>query len=371
MKIAEKRVSLVELFYDLVFVYMIAKATSLIHHLHDGVVAPLTLLIFAVVVIVFINSWMIQTVFTNRYGKQSWTDIIFSFINMGIILYMSNAFSDKINRQLSVFCIAAGLLSLTLALQYLIVYFKTKNLDDRKIAEAFFAILLVRTICLLVGGILSNWLGVGIALAGIIVSWIAPAFTGHLTNKHPIIFGHLLERLTALIIIMFGETITGIADYFTARNFSILSVLIFIMVVGLFFTYIVEFDHIIDEKKQGQTGNKLIYLHYFILFGISMFTVALKFINEKEANNYFAVSFLYIGIILIYIGIGLTNNYNKAEMHFTVKNILNVAIITLVGWGLALLFSNFTQVVVITTFVIIINAAMLTYFMSKNSRRTN
>ena len=33
-----KRVSLIELFYDLVFVYMVSRAIEMIHHLHHGIV---------------------------------------------------------------------------------------------------------------------------------------------------------------------------------------------------------------------------------------------------------------------------------------------------------------------------------------------
>lgn len=91
-----KRVSMIELFYDLVFAYMISQATSLIHHLEHGLISPTSFIIFGVVVVVFINSWMIQSVFTNRYGKSSWTDITFYFINMIILLYMTNSF-DKTN----------------------------------------------------------------------------------------------------------------------------------------------------------------------------------------------------------------------------------------------------------------------------------
>lgn len=58
-----KKVTLFELFYDLVFVYMISRATELIHHLYEGVISPLALVTFTIVVIVFINSWMVQTVF--------------------------------------------------------------------------------------------------------------------------------------------------------------------------------------------------------------------------------------------------------------------------------------------------------------------
>lgn len=60
-----KKVTLFELFYDLVFVYVISRATELIHHLYEGVISPLALVTFTIVVIVivFINSWMVQTVF--------------------------------------------------------------------------------------------------------------------------------------------------------------------------------------------------------------------------------------------------------------------------------------------------------------------
>ena len=133
-----KRVSLIELFYDLVFVYMISRATELLHHLHNGMISPTALIIFIFVVIVFINSWMVQTVFTNRYGESSWTNILFSFVDMAIILYMSNTFSATIDYNLQSFFIAASLLSVTLALQYALVYIKTDNQDDKDIARIFF-----------------------------------------------------------------------------------------------------------------------------------------------------------------------------------------------------------------------------------------
>ena len=131
-----KRVSLIELFYDLVFVYMISRATSLIHHLHHGVISPNTFIIFALVIIVFINSWMIQMVFTNRYGESSWTNVTFTFVDMAIVLYMSNVFLATFNQDLRTFFFAAGLLSLTLCLQYLIVYFRSTSFD-RQISPAF------------------------------------------------------------------------------------------------------------------------------------------------------------------------------------------------------------------------------------------
>ncbi len=93
--ILNKRVSKIALFYDLVFVYMISKTTEILHHLEHGLVSPASFALFALIVIIFINSWMIQTVFTNRYGIGSWADIAFYFIDMMILLYMSNSFDTN------------------------------------------------------------------------------------------------------------------------------------------------------------------------------------------------------------------------------------------------------------------------------------
>lgn len=95
---------------------MISRATSLIHHLQHGIVSPVTLAIFALVVIIFINFWMVQTVFTNRYGKSSWINISFSFVDMAIVPYMSNAFSATFDRHLATFFTAAGLFDIGLVL---------------------------------------------------------------------------------------------------------------------------------------------------------------------------------------------------------------------------------------------------------------
>ncbi|MCD7136855.1 low temperature requirement protein A [Limosilactobacillus balticus] len=153
-------------------------------------------------------------VFTNRYGKLSGTNIVFSFVDMAILLYMSNSFSTTFNWHLAIFFVAAGLLSLTLCIQYVLVYFQTEKKIDKQITRAFIGILIFRSVTLFIGGIFyQSKGGVAIAFAGIIISWIAPGFTGKYTKHHPIIFSHLLERLTALIIVMFGETIVGIAGF--------------------------------------------------------------------------------------------------------------------------------------------------------------
>lgn len=354
-----KRVTLIEAFYDLVFVYMISRATALIHQLTDGVVKPTTFLIFTFVVIVFINSWMVQTVFTNRYGSSSWSDMFYAFVDMAIVLYMSNSFSGSLTYDLHPFFIAAGLLSATLLAQYLGVRLKTAARIDQQIATVFIYILLIRTCTLLIAGFIPEPIGIPLALVGIISSWIAPSFTGKYTKHHPIIFSHLVERLSLLTIIMFGETIVAIAGYFTKQTLSIGSVMVFAVVVALFFTYIAEFDHLINNQRRGETGNLLIYLHYPIIFGLSLITVALNFVGELDHNFDFPVTMLYLGLFLFYTGISLATRFNRQPFgHGSFTRVIFI-LSWIVAFAAALMAENFYTIVTIT----LVDTLLISYLM--------
>ena len=354
-KIPEKHVSKIALFYDLVFVYMISKTTEILHHLHNGMVSPISFGLFAIIVLIFISSWMVQTIFTNRYGKSSWTDIAFYFIDMMILLFMSNSFDTN-----NLF-VSAGCLSTTLAIHYLITRFQVKSETDKKITQTYFAFLIFRAICLIVGGLLDNLAGFIIAIIGLLLSWIMPTLTRKETIKHPIIFPHFLERLNLLVIVIFGETIIGAADYFRIQTLSVYSVLIFLIVALLFFTYVLQFDWMVEENQPDATGNLLIYLHYFIIFGISLITVSLKFIHEEDANSWFAATCLYCGILLFYFGLAISTRYNKQEFDLNKKTIGIFLLTTIIGFIICLFAPEFEVITITTVLVVAINAGYLTH----------
>ncbi|MDE7049752.1 MAG: low temperature requirement protein A [Lactobacillus sp.] len=359
--ILNKRVSKIALFYDLVFVYMISKTTEILHHLEHGLVSPTSFALFALIVIIFINSWMVQTVFTNRYGIGSWADIAFYFIDMMILLYMSNSFDTNNLTEMKILFISAGLLSLTLASHYLINYFQTTSKIDQNISRTSFLILIFRSIALIIGGLLDNVPGFVLAVIGIIFSWLMPTLTAKYTIKHPIIFPHLLERLNLLVIIIFGETIIGIADYFRPKTFSLYSILIFLTVALLFFTYALQFDKLTNEDQDDVTGNVLIYLHYLIIFGISLITVSIKFIHEADANSWFAVLCLYCGIGLFYLGLLFATRYNKLQFKLKKSTITIFLTTTLIGTISCLIWSSFEVIVILTFVIVVINISWLVH----------
>lgn len=359
--ILNKRVSKIALFYDLVFVYMISKTTEILHHLEHGLVSPTSFALFALIVIIFINSWMVQIVFTNRYGIGSWADIAFYFIDMMILLYMSNSFDTNNLTEMKILFISAGLLSLTLASHYLINYFQTASKIAQNISRAFFLILIFRSIALIIGGLLDNIPGFVLAVIGIIFSWLMPTLTAKYTIKHPIIFPHLLERVNLLVIIIFGETIIGIADYFRPKTFSLYSILIFLTVALLFFTYALQFDKLTNEDQDDVTGNVLIYLHYLIIFGISLITVSIKFIHEADANSWFAVLCLYCGIGLFYLGLLFATRYNKLQFKLKKSTITIFLTTTLIGTISCLIWSSFEVIVILNFVIVVINISWLVH----------
>lgn len=362
-KIIAKRVELSELFYDLVFVYAISNTTNLIHHIHEPSQFFVHFLTFSLVMIVFINTWMIETVFTNRYGENSVKNILYFMVNMAILLFMSNTFSGDISSWFKPFALATALMTFTLVLQYTGIYLHAASSVDKQISRAFIFILMLRTLCIFIGALLPQRFGIPLAILGVLISWLLPGFFTSLMKNHPINFPHLLERITALSIIVFGETIIGISMYFTKSTLTIFSIGVFILVCALFMTYITQFDHYIEENQANETGVKLIYLHYPIIFGISLVTVALAFVHEESLSKNFALFCLYFGIILFYIGIFIASYYNKKELKLSLKLPMIFAAILLISFITSFILPFFEVIILATTSATFINAFIFSYYM--------
>lgn len=220
--IKHKRVEFTELFYDLVFVYAISKTTALIHHLHHGVVTWAAFSAFLVTLLVLVNSWMIQTVFTNRYGKNSLFNILVMFVNMALLLLISSMIiSDNWQQYFNTFCWTMGTLSLTLFLQYLVQFFRKESTTKDKLAiRGFLAMTGLRTAATYVAALLPFRFGYPLFIIGIIATFLMPIAFRDKQAEAPINFPHLIERVSLLVIITFGEMIMGIANFFTPETFG-------------------------------------------------------------------------------------------------------------------------------------------------------
>ena len=368
--IKHKRVEFSELFYDLVFVFAISKATALIHPFHSGVVAWDSLLDFFISVMVIINSWMIQTIYTNRYGTNSLFNMVIMFINMGLMLFMSNMIGYNWQQWFYYTCWAVGTLTLTLFFQYLVEFFrKSTDNTDRESIKGFLWLTGLGSLGVYLAALFPIYVGVYIFIASILLTFIVPIFLITKDEHFQVNLPHLIERVSLLVIITFGEMVVGLASFFTVENFSIYSVLNFVIMLSLFLFYFGEFDHAIDEGS-SQKGLFVIYSHYPIFIGLMLMTVSMGYLLNPKANLLVAISFFYIGIGLFQAAVLANGPYNKHYLRYSKSYYCVQATLYLAALILSLIFaSNPIIVVSITTILALAIAIHFIYFyMTQNKK---
>ena len=368
--IKHKRVEFSELFYDLVFVFAISKATALIHPLHSGVVAWDSLLDFFISVMVIINSWMIQTIYTNRYGTNSLFNMVIMFINMGLMLFMSNMIGYNWQQWFYYTCWAVGTLTLTLFFQYLVEFFrKSTDNTDRESIKGFLWLTGLGSLGVYLAALFPIYVGVYIFIASILLTFIVPIFLITKDEHFQVNLPHLIERVSLLVIITFGEMVIGLVNFFTIENFSIYSVLNFVIMLSLFLFYFGEFDHAIDEGS-SQKGLFVIYSHYPIFIGLMLMTVSMGYLLNPEANLLVAISFFYIGIGLFQAAVLANGPYNKNYLRYPRSYYCAQATLYLAALILSLIFaSNPIIVVSITTILALAIAIHSIYFYMTQTKK--
>ena len=137
----------------------------------------------------------------------------------------------------------------------------------------------------------------------------------------------------------------GLANFFTIENFSIYSILYFIIMVSLFMFYFGQFDHAIDEASD-QKGIFLIYSHYPIFIGLIMITVSMSFLLSPEANHLFVTSFFYMGLGLFQAAVLANGPYNKDYLRYPKRFYFVQATLYLTALILSLIFASTPMIVV-------------------------
>ena len=368
--IKHKRVEFSELFYDLVFVFAISKVTTLIDHLHNGILTWNSFFDFFIAVLVLTDSWMIQTIYTNRYGKNSLFNMVIMFIKMGLLLFIANMIGPDWQQYFHYLCWAIGTLTFTLFLQYLVEFFR-KSTDNvnRESIKGFLWITGLQSLGAYLAAFFPIYVGVYIFIASILLTFIVPIFLITKDEHFQVNLPHLIERVSLLVIITFGEMVVDLVSFFTVESFSIYSVLNFIIMLSLFLFYFGEFDHAIDENS-NQKGLFQIYSHYPIFIGLMLMTVAMGFLLNPEANLLASISFFYIGIGLFQAAVLANGPYNKHYLSYSKSYYCIQATLYLAALILALVFASNPTIVlsVATIFALAIASHFIYFYVTQNKK---
>ena len=326
-----KRVSVLEIIYDFVFV---TGLFTLLYMLADITKYPLeTNLIwrFALTLSVILYVWFSQAAYNNRYLKEGPLDYVCHFFDMTVFLFLfkGNTASWKDSWVLLSACLA--FLSLSLALRYGLQWLKAQDDQNKYFAASHALIFLAQGVLLLLGTKLSYEWGVAALVVAILAGWLAPFYFLRDRQVPALDFDRLKDR-TSLMTMMYsaGLVVLSLGTFLSLETSTLLGL---ILISCLILHYKVQIDRVPQGADQSAAG--FIYSHYVIMIGLSLVIIALGGFMTPYVRISHIVDLSYAGLAVYYLGILLLSFKRKPEFlggFATWKIYLPL----LVGWILSL-----------------------------------
>ena len=183
-----------------------------------------------------------------------------------------------------------------------------------------------------------------IDLAAVILGIAMTLFSKRAGVSGMIDFSHLTERAMLYVVFTFGEMIVVISSYFVGNgsfDWSIIyfSLMGFLIVVGLFLSYEVIYDKLLDRNKED---NGLLYMliHIFIIFGLNNITASLEFMREAEVAIRPKMLFLVASMVGYFAFLFALGRYAKVRCHINGAFMQRLWIITICFVLLMMVFMN-------------------------------
>lgn len=314
----EKKVEYIELIYDLIFVYIIGRNNQLLHTFENGFVSLPAFLAYVMSTLAVIQIWNYSTYYINVYGRHSIRDHIFMFVNMFLLYFIGEGTRTDWQAYHTQYHIAWALILINIGAQYLIELRNHKGETETRKHIVQMAVILFIEAALAASDIIiyqtfgGTWMTPAAILFGIGAVWIF----GQKNSADFIDFSHLSERAMLYVVFTFGEMIIAISSYFEGGfsfNGTYFALMAFLIVVGLFLSYGMFYDHIIDREKQTN-GLSYMLLHIFLIFAMNNITNGLEFMREEEISLIPKLLFLIGSLILFFICLfALGSRHSKAR----------------------------------------------------------
>ena len=326
-----KRVSVLEIFYDFVFV---TGLFTLLYMLADITKYPLeTNLIwrFALTLSVILYVWFSQAAYNNRYLKEGPLDYVCHFFDMTVFLFLFKGNTATWKESWVILSAGLAFLSLSLALRYGLQWFKAQDDQDKYFAASHALIFLAQGALLLIGTKLPYEWGVAALVVAILAGWLAPFYFLRDRQVPALDFDRLKDR-TSLMTMMYsaGLVVLSLGTFLSLETTTLLGL---ILISCLILHYKVQIDRVPQGADQSAAG--FIYSHYVIMIGLSLVIIALGGFMTPYVRISHIVDLSYAGLAVYYLGILLLSFKRKPEFlggFATWKIYLPL----LVGWILSL-----------------------------------
>lgn len=308
----EKEVSMSELFFDLIFVYVLSQINHTVEHISPSLLTLESLGKNTMLFLVFFAIWIYRTLLVNRFFEKKWYQYMFVFIDMFLVILLSKTINADFEKTFISFTGLTTLIFLSIALQYVLNYILKRNNTSRAIVLVYAGGLLLSCAIATVGLLAPAGIHFWIYFVSVMVAVIFPLLFYPVSKKNPIHFGHLAERLSLFVILLFGEGLIFLVNAIEIEHVTIRSVIYFVFVIMLFWLYMYHYRFGMNKVKNS-TGFATAYLHVFIIIAINLqFLIATYGVVGVEWDTANKIGLLLA--FLVYLGVIVINwwVYNRA-----------------------------------------------------------
>ena len=345
IKQEERKVEYLELIYDLVFVYMAGRNNALLGHIEGGFVSLDTFLAYILCTLAIIQIWNFTTFYINMFGRNGVRDHVFLLITMYLMYFLGESTRFDWHAYQAQYHIAWALILVNIGMQYVIERRNHQNdVWNRDVIKRMAGTLFAEAIVVLAASAVKPALVPVIDLAAVILGIAMTLFSKRAGVSGMIDFSHLTERAMLYVVFTFGEMIVVISSYFVGNgsfDWSIIyfSLMGFLIVVGLFLSYEVIYDKLLDRNKED---NGLLYMliHIFIIFGLNNITASLEFMREAEVAIRPKMLFLVASMVGYFAFLFALGRYAKVRCHINGAFMQRLWIITICFVLLMMVFMN-------------------------------
>ncbi|KRE72920.1 low temperature requirement protein A [Paenibacillus sp. Soil750] len=325
----EKKVTWLELFYDLLFVSAVSKANSVLMHADYGTISIEYLTKFVLIFIPIWWAWVGQTLFNNRFGKDIVTHRAFMILQLFFVLIMTASLSINFDHFYIPFFVGyIGSRALT-ATQYLTIHKATgtHQMTARYLGTRFWIGILISTCSLF----FDSWFRYLILYAGIAVDILLPLISRRYLVKTPIHTHHLLERFAMFTLILLGESVISILAVLQLSDWTMPSILFTsftcILVIAMWWQYFNNIERKVSKEIQT-VGQTIIYGHLFIYLSMSMIAASIQLLFKEQLNYPFMLAFIFGSVLLYFFSTSLVfNRYRNGHLqlrHYHLRIFLGI-----------------------------------------------
>lgn len=309
----KKEVSMTELFFDLIFVYILSTinqtAEGISHNLMSLEELGKSFMLF----LVFFSIWVYRTLLVNRFFNQKWYQYIFVFIDMYLIVILSKAINGDFQQTFIPFVLMSALIYLSIFIQYFLNYKFANANPSKKLVEVYTTGLLLTIILSIVSIVLPPPANFWLYFTGIAIVAIFPLLFYKTSYQNPVYFNHLTERLSLLVILLFGEGLVLLIQNIELSHLNIVYAICFAFITCLFIIYVFHYKST-DKNTTNKTGFTTIYIHLLLIYSLDMLFLIMNKLLSREHLNIFEI-YGFILFLTLFIASLLTNIGTHMKKH--------------------------------------------------------